>query len=69
MTGVMMRDDVVADLLDERRLADREPIRQLDQHLGTAVLGRVHAARDPVDRLRGPDQLLRLLLCRLAADR
>ena len=55
-------DDVVANLLDERRLLHHQPIRQLLQHLRTAVLGRVHAARDLVDRLRRLQQLLRLRL-------
>ena len=60
------RDDVVADRLDERRLLDGEAVRQLHQHLGAAGLARVHAARHPVDRLGGLDQLLRLRLRRLA---
>ncbi len=55
-------DDVVANLLDERRLLHDEPIRQLLEHLRSAVLGRVHAARDVVDRLRRLQQLLRLRL-------
>jgi hypothetical protein len=54
------RDDVAADRLDERRVFHGEAIRQLDQHLWPAGLGRVHAAGDPVDGLRRPDQLLRL---------
>ena len=60
------RDDVVADLLDERRFAHRQAVWQLDQHFRTAVLGRVHAARDPVDRLGRSNQLLRLLFGRLS---
>ena len=60
------RDDVVADALDERRLLDDEAVRELHQHLRAAGLGRVHAARDPVDRLRGLDQRARLRFRRLA---
>ena len=33
-------------------LLDRQPVEQLHQHLGAARLGRVDAARQPVDRLR-----------------
>ena len=43
---------------------DREPVAELHQHLGPAGLRRVHAAGDVVDRLRGLQQLLRLLLGR-----
>ena len=45
------RDDVVADVLDERRLFDDQAVGQLDQHLGAAGLRRVHAADRVVDRL------------------
>ena len=37
-------DDVVADVLDERRLLDDQAVGQLHQHLGAAGLRRVHAA-------------------------
>ena len=56
-----MTIDVVADGLNERRLFDDQPVGQLDQHLRTAGLGRMDAARDPIDRLGGVDQLLGLL--------
>ena len=58
--------DVVADGLDERRLLHDQPVGQLDQHLGTAGLGRMYAAVGPVDRLAGLDQLARLLVRDLA---
>ena len=45
---------------------DDQAVGQLDQHLGTAVLGRVHAARQVVDRLGGLEQRLRLRVGGLA---
>ena len=60
------RDDVVADVLDERRLLDDEAVGQLDQHLGAAGLRRVHAADRVVDRLGRVQQLLRARFGRLA---
>ena len=59
-------DDVVADVLDEGRLFDGQPVRQLDQRLGPAGLARVHAGGDPVDGLRRLDDLPRLRLGGLA---
>ena len=56
------RDDVGADVLDEGRVFHREPVRHLHQHLWTAGLRRVHAAREVVDRLGRANELLRLLL-------
>ena len=60
------RDDVAADVLDERRLFDDQPVGELDQHLGPAVLRRVHAADRVVDRLGGVQQLPRARLGGLA---
>jgi hypothetical protein len=53
-------DDLVANLLHERRIFDRHPIRQLHQHLGWTDLAAVQAARQVVDRLRFGDDLGRL---------
>ena len=58
MTGVIN--------VNVRRLFDREPIWELEQHFRAARLTRVHAARYPVDRLGCADQLLRLFFCRLS---
>jgi hypothetical protein len=63
------RDDVFPDLLDERRFLDRQSVGELHQHLRPAALRRVDAARDPVDRLRGLQQALRLRLGRPARIR
>ena len=60
------RDHVVADALDERRLLHHQPVGQLDQHLGAAVLRRVDAAREVVDRLGRLQQRLRLRIGGLA---
>ena len=60
------RDDVVADLLDEGRLLDHEAVRELHQHFGAAALGRVHATREPVERLGRFDECLGLRLGGLA---
>jgi len=54
------RDHVVADVLDERRLFDDQPVGELDQHFRAAGLGRVHAADEVVDWLGGLQQRLRL---------
>lgn len=60
------RDHVIADVLDERRLFDDQPVGELDQHLGTAGLRRVHAAHEVIDRLRGLDERLCLRVGGLA---
>jgi hypothetical protein len=60
------RDDVVADVLDERRLLDDQAIGQLDQHFRAAGFRRVHAAHQVVDRLRGLQQRLGLRIGGLA---
>ena len=59
-------DRVVADLLDERCVLHDQPVGQLHQHLRPARLRRMDAGRNPVDRLRRMDDLLRLLLGGLA---
>ena len=48
------------------RLLDREPERQLDQHLGAAEFRRVDAAGRVVDRLARRDQLPRFRFLQLA---
>ncbi len=55
-------DDVFADVLDERRLLDRQPVGELHHHLGAAGLGRVDGPGRVVERLALRDQLLRLAL-------
>jgi hypothetical protein len=54
------RDHVLADVLNERRLFDRQAVGELDQHLGAAGLRRVHPADRVINRLRRVKQLLRL---------
>ena len=46
------RDDVVPDRADEFGLLDGQTVRQLLEHFRATVLGGVHAAREPIDRLR-----------------
>ena len=53
-------DDVVADLLDQRRVLDRDAKRQLHQHLRRPDLAAVEAARQVIDRLGPGDDVLRL---------
>jgi hypothetical protein len=53
---------LLPDPLDERSLLDREPVGQLDQHLGPPFSGECMPAGDPVDRLGGLDQRAGLLL-------
>ncbi len=59
-------DHVVADLLDERRLLNDQPISQLNQHFRAAGLGRMDAAVGPVEGLADPDQVARLFIGDLA---
>ena len=53
-------DDVVADLVDDRRVFRDEPIGELHQHLGRPDLAAVQSARQVVERLRPGDHLGRL---------
>ena len=62
-------DRILADVLDQRRLFHRQPVRQFHQHLGRAGLGRMDAARGPIERQRFGDRLVRLRLRRPARVR
>ena len=59
-------DCVVTNFLDEWRLFDDQAVGQFHQHLWATGLRGVDAARDPVDRFARVNQLLCLLLRRLA---
>ena len=59
-------DDVVANLLDERRRLGREAVGQLHQHFGRAGLAAVQAAHEVIVRLRRRDELLDLVLAQAA---
>ena len=45
------RDDVVTNLLNERRLFDGKPIEELHQHLRASRFRRVNGAGEPINRL------------------
>ena len=64
--GCDEHDGIVANLLNEWGIFDDQAVREFHQHLRAAGFGRMDAARDPVDRLAGVDDLLGLLFGGLA---
>ncbi len=52
------QDHVVEDLLHDRRVVGRQPVREFDRHLRRADFGRVQVAGDDDDRLAGAEDLI-----------
>jgi len=63
------KDDVVANLLDDRRVLDRQSVDELHQHLGAAGFRRMHRPRRVVHRLSLGHQSRRFIAGDLARIR